>query len=93
MVEIADSATDPRKAAVQISARQWVMARVNHQQWGDRRDVNTNLRAEIEAMTPEERDRRAKQLLERLRWIAGPEVNGKAEPVAEPPAADTNDPA
>ena len=56
MIEIPDAAVDPRKAAVQVSTRQWVMARINHDQWGDKRDINTNFRAEIDAMTPQQQD-------------------------------------
>lgn len=49
------------------------MARVDHETWGDRRDINTNFRAEIDAMTPEQRDARTAELLRKLAFIAGPD--------------------
>lgn len=39
IVEIADKATDPQKARVQIDARKWVAAKLKPQKYGDRVNV------------------------------------------------------
>lgn len=83
LLAIADKEEDPKKADVRIKARQWVMARVNHKQWGDRKDVNTNVTALVASMTPEEKDRRINALLERMKLLAAPVIEGEATEVVE----------
>jgi hypothetical protein len=87
IIEIADDKDDdPKSRDVRIRARQWVMARVNHKQWGDKKEINTNLQATIASMSEEEKDRRVAALLERLKLIAAPLLEAdvtdlKAEPL------------
>jgi transposase-like protein len=88
IIKIADDVSDdPRSRDVRIKARQWHMARVDHRQWGDRKDINTNMAAVVAAMSPAEKDRRVAALLERLKLIAAPLLDAQvtdAEVVEEP---------
>jgi hypothetical protein len=54
VVTIADTEPDPNKARVRIDARKWWAAKVNPKKYGDRQQVDLNLRRDLTQMDDDE---------------------------------------
>ena len=60
-----------------MEGRQWVMARLLPQQWGDRQQID--LKDDRDLLTLEERERKADELIAMIREV-------RQKPSSEPPA-------
>lgn len=90
-LDIADDIEeDPKSRDIRIKTRQWEMARLDHQTWGERKDVNQTNVASVAAMTVEERLKLADEVLEQLKVIAAPVLDRRrrAAEAIEAPVID-----